>query len=76
MAASDIILEVLEKNKGQYLAVHEITEIARKNGDYISDNAAASRLCIDLKGKVEGRFRAGKHFKEWKFKEETCATQN
>lgn len=69
MTAADIIREVLNSNKGQYLAVHEITEIARNNGDYISDNAAASRLCIDLKGEVEGRFREGKHFKEWRMRE-------
>lgn len=63
--AAQIIYDVLAEIPGQFLAVHEITAIARANGHYISDNASASRLCIDLKGVAEGRIRKGKKFKEW-----------
>lgn len=63
--AHEIIRMVLEISKGQWLAVHEITAKARNMGLYISDNAAASRLCIDLKGVAQGRTRQGKRFKEW-----------
>lgn len=65
-SASNIIREVLKKFPGQYMAVHEITDLARLQGHWISDNATASRLCIDLKGEAEGRIREGKRFKEWR----------
>ena len=65
MTATQIIRGTLILSRGAYLAVHEITEMARANGHYISDNAAASRLAIDLKGEVVSRYRAGKRFKEW-----------
>lgn len=63
--ATQIIRDVLNERKGEYLAVHEITAIARSMGEYISDNATASRLCMELKGEVVGRIREGKRFKEW-----------
>lgn len=63
--ATQIIRDVLNERKGEWLAVHEITAIARDMGEYISDNAAATRLSIDLKGEVVGRYRQGKRFKEW-----------
>ena len=63
--ATQIIRDVLLERRGEWLAVHEITAIARDLGEYISDNAAASRLCIDLKGEAVGRIREGKRFKEW-----------
>jgi len=65
MTATDIIRMVLKNAKGRYMAVHEITESARIQGHYISDNAAASRLCMELKGEADGRFRENKRFKEW-----------
>jgi len=65
MTATDIIRMVLKNARGRYMAVHEITESARIQGHYISDNAAASRLCMELKGEADGRFREGKRFKEW-----------
>jgi hypothetical protein len=66
MTAPQIIKMVLECKPNEYLAVHEITDIARRHGHYISDNAASTRLCIELKGEVESRYRKGKHFKEWR----------
>jgi len=68
LTACEIIRDVLWAARGQWLAVHEITGFARNHGDYVSDNAAATRLAIDLKGEVEGRYRDGKHFKEWRLK--------
>ncbi len=63
--ATQIIRDVLLERRGEWLAVHEITAIARDTGEYISDNATASRLCMELKGVVIGRVREGKRFKEW-----------
>src|SRR3990167_10076977 len=65
MTSSDIIRMVLHNARGRYMAVFEITGSARLQGHWISDNAAASRLCIDLKGEAVGRYREGKRFKEW-----------
>lgn len=69
MTASKIIRDVLFLNRGSWLAVHEITATARDFGHFISDNATASRLCMELKHDVEGRIRAGKRFKEWRLLE-------
>ena len=63
--ATQIICDVLLERRGEWLAVHEITAIARDLGEYISDNAAATRMTDELKGEVVGRIREGKRFKEW-----------
>lgn len=65
ISASQIIKCILESKPETYLAVHEIVNIARADGYYMNENAAASRLCIDLKGVAQGRVRQGKRFKEW-----------
>lgn len=66
--APQIITEVLGMSLGKWLAVHEITGIARSRGHYISDNAAATRLAVDFKGQVDSQYREGKKFKEWRLK--------
>ena len=64
-SAANIIRMVLHYCRGRYMAVHEITASARLQGHYISDNAAASRVCIDLKGETISRYRMGTRYKEW-----------
>jgi len=66
LTATQIIHKVLEKNIGRYMACHEICTLARRDGFYISDNAAASRLnemnrCME----VDGRYRDKARYKEW-----------
>jgi hypothetical protein len=63
--SAQVIREILLERRGEWLAVHEITSIARDFGDYISDNAAATRMTDELRGEVTGRIREGKRFKEW-----------
>ena len=66
MTASEIILKVLKYHNGKYLATHEITAFARSINEYISDNAASTRLNeLDREYMVIGRYREGKRFKEW-----------
>ncbi len=65
MTATEIIMEVLTRHKGQYLAVFEITAAARKYNWFISDTAASARLRLDLKGVVFGRYREKTKYKEW-----------
>jgi len=64
--ATDIIRNVLTVHN-TWLAVHQITTIARQNEEYISDNAAATRLSeLASHGEVEGRIREGCRYKEWR----------
>jgi len=66
LSAAQVIRKVLAyQDADTWLAVHEITAQARAMGYYISDNAAASRLCIDLKDATNSRYRQSKRFKEW-----------
>lgn len=59
MTAKEKILQRL-RDFGGFLAVHEL-----KLGD-VSDNAAATRLSeLARDGKVIGRTRQGKAYKEW-----------
>lgn len=63
--ASLVILGILRLYPDRWLACHEIVSMAREQGHYMNENAAASRLCIDLKGQAEGRTRQGARYKEW-----------
>ena len=66
MTATEVIRMVLKNARGQYLATHEITEKARAQGHYISDNAASTRLNdLDRAGEVCGRYRKKCRYKEW-----------
>lgn len=67
--AAQIIRDILLSRPGVYMAVHEITAAAREQGEYLSDNAAASRLCMNLKDIAVSRYREGKRFKEWAIEE-------
>ena len=66
--APETIRDVLFMAADKWLAVHEITACARGFGRFISDNATATRLAVDLKGEVESQYREGKHYKEWRLK--------
>ena len=69
MTTKEKIVNILSEFPSEYLAVHEIPgRYFSKYGCYIlsSENAIASRIDeLQQEGKVRGRYRAKKRFKEW-----------
>ena len=60
--AKQMILDVLAKSNNP-VAVHEMGIIGH------SENALASRMCeLERAGLVEGSYRQGKSFKEWRLR--------
>lgn len=68
MSTANAILNVLENCPDYWMAVHEIGATLKSMGHYAAENSIASRMCMELKELVEGRYRAGTRYKEYRLR--------